>query len=405
MPQRIVTYFITRTKIQDELDHWLQEQPPPHRFVLQGMGGSGKSQLALWCCSKAKVMGYTAILWINASSPETLIQGYRSILKLISPESEGTIDDREASSLAQDIMSRWTGRWLLVFDNFDDPGAFASPDILYYIPSGGGHILFTSRDFDSTRLGRHMSFSQMSKEESVELLLQRPASTAEERLIAEEIASTLGFLALALDQAGAYIRSRGLSLAQFTSHYERRTRTVLEEVPKVWEYRRDARRLSAFTTWEMSLDLITGSPREKEYKVHFLTLAAFMNPQCISEKYFRAYSSIEGIEWLELFRNGKTWDSDKFDDLLMELRRLSLLQILERRGNEASFSIHPLICDWVKLRQSEDIQPWIEELANILLTFLRNHSIALPADFLETSRHFQSYFQASHKFMKLFLIG
>lgn len=71
----------------------------------------------------------------------------------------------------------------------------------------------------------------MSKEESVELLLQSPASTPKENSEGIEVAATLGHLALALDQAGAYIRSRGLPLNQFVAHYQKRKKAVLEEVP------------------------------------------------------------------------------------------------------------------------------------------------------------------------------
>src|SRR5205814_1015726 len=129
--------------------------------------------------------------------------------------------------------------------------------------------LFTSRHEDSSRLGRYITLSGMTEHESVELLLLRPASTSQERSNAVEVASTLGFLALALDQAGAYIRSRDIPLHQFVAHYKTRKQVVLEEIPEEWEYRRvqnsdEEQCLSVFTTWEMSLSLVRGSSREKE---------------------------------------------------------------------------------------------------------------------------------------------
>jgi len=132
------------------------------------------------------------------------MQSYRSILKTIHSSHETAKNDSEATSLAQNVMKSWTEPWLIVFDNYDSPGAFASRNIRNYLPLGKGHILFTSRHEDSSRLGYHISISGMTKDESVELLLQRPALTSEERSKGVEVASTLGFLALALNQAGLY---------------------------------------------------------------------------------------------------------------------------------------------------------------------------------------------------------
>ncbi|MCJ1242503.1 hypothetical protein MMC14_010511 [Varicellaria rhodocarpa] len=73
----------------------------------------------------------------------------------------------------------------------------------------------------------------------------------------------LGHLALALDQAGAYIRARNLPLKDFTAHYNRRKDVILREIPEEWEYRRvignmeRETALSIFTTWELSFEQIS----------------------------------------------------------------------------------------------------------------------------------------------------
>src|SRR5436190_9510574 len=145
-------------------------------FVLQGMGGSGKTQLAFWCCHQAKAIGFMATLWINASSPSTTIQSYHSILRIISPGVEITNNNSDPVLPARNTIERWTGQYLIVFDNYDDPRAFASRTIREYIPRGeGGHILFTSRHEDSFRLGLCIGLTRMTESESVELLLHGPA--------------------------------------------------------------------------------------------------------------------------------------------------------------------------------------------------------------------------------------
>ena len=54
--------------------------------------------------------------------------------------------------------------------------------------------------------------SGISKDKSLDLLLQRPMSDITERAQGLAIAAILGYLALALDQAGAYIRAQCLPL-------------------------------------------------------------------------------------------------------------------------------------------------------------------------------------------------
>jgi tetratricopeptide (TPR) repeat protein len=409
VPRRAVTYFVTRTEVQKELNVWLQ-QPPSHIFILQGMGGTGKTQLAFRCCQKAKEIGFMATLWINAASPSTVIQSYRSILHLISPGNETASNDSEAILRAQNKIERWVGRWLIVFDNYDNPEAFTSRSIREFIPLGEtGYILFTSRHEDSSRLGRCIRLSRMTEDESVELLLQGLASTPKENSEGVEVAAILGNLALALDQAGAYIRSRGLLLNQFAAHYQKRKRAVLEEIPDEWEYRRDKKNsdkeqcLSVFTTWEMSLNLIKGGPKEKRQKVDFLTLAAFLDPQYISERYFRAYSTNgNGVKWKSLFTNVETWDSDRFGDLLAEFRRLSLIELINRRDNEHAFSIHPLICDWMKFRKGVETRSRIIELTNMLATFLETHNFDdLPLEVnQETTRHVEAWVEANENILQ-----
>ena len=376
-------------------------------FVLQGMGGSGKTQLAFRCCQMAQESGFLATLWINASSPSTVIQSYRAISRLISPGNEMGNEDSQTLLQVRNQIGKWTGRWLLVFDNYDNPKAFTSQAIRDYIPCQGGHILFTSRHKDSSRLGCCVDISRMTEGESVELLLQ--ATSTSETSEAVEVAATLGYLALALDQAGAYIRARGLRLSQFIAHYKRRKKIVLEEIPDEWEYRNfqtpeNERLLSAFTTWEMSLDLIKGtSKKEEEQKVHFLTLASFLDPYQISERYFRAYSAVD-TNWMELLRNGAEWDTDKLGDLLAEFQRLSLIQSFKRRENDHAFSIHPLICDWMKFRKGTETTSRVIELTNLLAAFVRTHDFNyLPLEVnQETTRHIDAWVEATENILQDF---
>src|SRR5947209_4490309 len=301
---------------------WFLNKTSRRILVLPGMGGSGKTQLALECCRQAEEdMGFVATLWVDASSPVSVVQSYNIIARKILKDVREDSDSEATISLVQDTLRDWKQRWLVVFDNYDNPKAFQSQGIRNYIPHGkNGYILFTSRHEDSARLGHQVSVSHMTEKESLDLLLQKTPMNLEEETEGRKIVSLLGHLALALDQAGAYIRARGLPLKDFISHYQKRKQRVLEEIPDEWEYRRNfenseqERCLSIFTTWELSFNLVSGSEEERGWKDHFLTLAAYFDNKVISERYFRAYCNSENTEWMDLFRTKHEWDSEMLGD-------------------------------------------------------------------------------------------
>jgi hypothetical protein len=79
------------------------------------------------------------------------------------------------------------------------------------------------------RLGRYRSVSSMTEAEAVELLFQ--SSEAEESDSnsngALKIVQRLGFHALAIHQAGAYICSRNLELGLYLDHYNKHPKKVI----------------------------------------------------------------------------------------------------------------------------------------------------------------------------------
>lgn len=180
------------------------------------------------------------------------------------------------------------------FDNYDDPRAFQEQSIHDFIPAEvNGAVLFTSRHHDTRRLGLLISVPDMTVEESVELLLHKSPSSIEEKAQASTVAFILGHLPLALDQAAAYMESRGLSPKDFISEYRTRKRVILQEIPDQWEYQKRLegseieQALTVFTTWEMSLSMIQGEDDERRAKEIFLTLAAHLNDDRRPERVLR----------------------------------------------------------------------------------------------------------------------
>ncbi|OBT50677.1 hypothetical protein VE04_08704 [Pseudogymnoascus sp. 24MN13] len=397
-PNRRVNHFIAREEPLREIDATYEHSSVEDAAVviLFGMGGSGKTQLALEYCQRTKASGrFTSIFWVDASNLASIAQGFAAIAGIIS-ETNVELANAEASiQLVTDTISRWQTPWLIVFDNFDQPSAFKGRNMKDYFPRGKkGAILLTSRNAGAQRLGHMITVTSMSPSEGLNLLLQRSKSkdTEENNLVGTEIVHRLGCLALAIDQAGAYISARGLALNLYLDHYNHRREIVWKETPELWDYRRKLSdtetetSLSVFTTWEMSFEQINGDGNSRRSKEHLLTICAFFNNKDIFEGLFLTYFKLESPEWLKIFGTKGTWDTFDFQDVLSELSNLSLLQSLQTKAVGAYFSLHPLIQDWMKLRlNSQDRQRYAMEAISMLDVFIRNRgSIKLTVELKRT---------------------
>ena len=343
------------------------------------MGGFGKTQLALECYRRAEAdPSFTTVLWIDASSPATVAQNYNSFASTFHAASRSINDVEKSIAAVERALQQQKGKWLAILDNFDNPADFQEHNIQYYIPkAANGRLLFTSRHASSERLGHVVRVSGMSDNESLNLLLQQPIPDPTERQQGLAIAKMLGNLALALDQAGAYIRARCLPLRDFELHYQKRKRLILEEVPDQWEYRRklgETERetlLSVFVTWELSFAQICGNEEAKDRKEHFLTLAAYFDKKCVSQRYFQAYCTSGKAQWMQTFMTHGHWDEYMYSDLLAECNKLSLLQLLDRQVGEARFSLHPVVRDWLKVRMEQEKQMiYAGEYAKLLTCYI-----------------------------------
>jgi NB-ARC domain len=385
-PQRKVRHFIPRQTSFDIVKSHLFGESRSPIVILQGMGGSGKTQLAYECSEFAKTkLSFVATLWIDASSPTAIVRSYKEIDNIIAkPQSvEGAkVDGEMIVSRVCKTIQELRGQWLVVFDSYDNPLAFQKKPIEEYIPRGkNGAILFTSRHQTTARLGTHVPIRNMTQSESVELLLNKKLRDLdeEEKRKALSVVLMLGHLPLALDQAAAYISVRQSSLDRFISEYKARRRKVLSEIPDQWEYLKRIggseernRAVSVFTTWELSLQMIQGSPSEQQHKETFLTLVAFFNHSLISERYFEEYCKSGGKDWVSFLKSNGQWDTYKLGDFLAECANLSLLYIHKQRTNELQFSFHVLISEWLKLREKRRMTyEFVTGTAKILEVYLR----------------------------------
>ena len=207
----------------------------PLVVVLVGVGGVGKTQLALEYCHRMKdSRRFGAIFWLDASSRNTLYSSMETAAKQLLPERVFDNTDAAVASF-NDVLSRWSERWLLVFDNLDNPEDL--PGIPDFFPaSHRGSILITSRNAGSKVLGQSVELGGMMREEGLQLLLRSSVVDSssvvdtDELEAADEILNLLGDYPLAIDQARAYISKRHLRLRTFVTEYESRKQSLMQEI-------------------------------------------------------------------------------------------------------------------------------------------------------------------------------
>ncbi|KAI1764224.1 hypothetical protein GGR53DRAFT_466493 [Hypoxylon sp. FL1150] len=360
-----VRHFVERPLVLDEIDRLLHDTDArqPRTVILQGMGGQGKTQLALRYCANVRSRNiHDCIFWIDASTRASTIRGLEEVSEELNDSDQALLDSDARIAFVRRKLATNSSKWLLVFDNYDDSAAF---DLRDYIPSGiSGHVLITSRSTDTERIGPMIHISGMSEDEAIQLLFKQidVLHDGTNHVAAAEIVKRLGYLPLAIDQAGAYMNAECLPLTNFLDHYEQSAREVLESVPSLWEYNEPATKdaKTVYTTWSLSFTLLKPNTPTGALKVTVLSLLAFFDEHEISEEIFEVYYSTDvsgrQLECMTLFTDEKQqWSGTKFDSVMREFLQLSLITSHDMKRKETKYSVvslHPLVRDWVNLRQN-----------------------------------------------------
>jgi tetratricopeptide (TPR) repeat protein len=125
----------------------------------------------------------------------------------------------------------------------------------------------------------------------------------------------------------------------------------------------------------LSFGLITGDDAGRKDKEHILTLIAFFDGKEISDTLFTPYG-VKNREWMTSCIKNNAWSVYEFQDILRELQELSLLQGLQILPHGASFSVHPLVQDWIRIRgTAESCRSYAIESILVLGEYLYSRDI------------------------------
>ncbi|KAG9119071.1 hypothetical protein FRC07_006088, partial [Ceratobasidium sp. 392] len=316
-------------------------------FILHGLGGSGKSQIARKFVELYKDR-FDGVICVDATSEKTIETDLTTLA--ISKKAGET----PADGLAW--LAERPQNWLLVFDNADN----ISLNLPRFFPScPHGNIIVTTRNRRMiTRVPEeaHCKISELSREDALQLLLKVSQAKGEVQVTGTALVKKLGHFALAIVQAASYIRAHECSIQQYQEMYEGSRGSLLEEyedhTPKVDDYER-----TAYATWRACYGCL--SPAASR----LFNVLAFMHHSNISEDIFRRSVSSNGscsflevvsmlprpmaliADILENFVEDGTWSRRSFHKYVGELRMYSLVDFDPLTQH---YSIHPLFQQWAK---------------------------------------------------------
>ena len=289
--------------------------------VIHGLGGVGKTRLAVEYAKRFS-NEYQALLFINADSPENLTRSLASLcgaLILDLPEKDSP--EQESQVAAALRWLRQHSGWFLVVDNVDTAEAAAAVESLV-AKLDTGHVVITSRLSQWGDTFEELALDVISEAAAQEFLLHRTEgkrkSTSTDESEALALASDLGRLPLALEQAGAFIAKHRGSLMDYRSRWKQQEAKVLQ-----WHDQRSMKYpASIATTWQTSFDQLGDDAKS------LLKILCWLAPDPIPRKLLTLVpAAIEAIEFdvdravAELVDHSLLrWSNGEFDAL--ELHRL-----------------------------------------------------------------------------------
>ena len=210
--------FLGRQGLLRELvDYLSSPSESQKRVVISGIGGVGKTQLAVRVAVELREL-FSGIFWINASSYEHIRADWAHIAEVIGLEPNHRAGLHYLASLRKP--------WLLIMDNADQLDVLMED---FLPPNDLGCILLTTRDpafttrYPVGSQWKSYTLTGFSEREGAELLLlaarrKEPHSTADIET-ASQLAASLGCLLFALQQAGSYLAATSCKLEEYLEMY------------------------------------------------------------------------------------------------------------------------------------------------------------------------------------------
>jgi len=328
-----------------------EELPELKSFAICGLGGLGKTQIAVEFALTRKTH-FDAIFFVYADSEMKIAESFNMIAQELGLAEKAQTDnsvvnrDRVVQWLnlplkykrdqhTEDIVlsPEYYANYLLIFDNADEPEILSE----YWPLTGTGSVLVTSRDpLTKSRLYSNdgIDLDPIREEDAADLLASLTGhDKSTDRDDALQTVQRLGCLPLALHQVSGLILRKNLSFHEFLTLYQKPT--FQQDVHKFRErgFRNNYERM-LFDVWTYD--------NLKPEGICLLECCALLDPDRIPESIFLADTTV----LVDNFPHGL----EAYETARTDLFKSSLVKRLQ--GNEA-LSIHRVLQDAVRGRMTD----------------------------------------------------
>lgn len=324
--------------------------------ILYGMGGMGKTQIALKYVYD-HYRSYTQIHWIDASSIDSIERSMKAFLQK-TKQIENIVDDKAVSSVYLEYMNSRTD-WLLIFDGCD---YFRKEDFAKFVncylpnnPSVGNILITTRSNYRIGKAGRVEVYT-LPKDEAVSFILTRTETSDIEQ--AEKLAKRLDYFPLAMEIACAYISTTaGCEINTYLNYLDSSTEW-LEETEDVTNYDKTIRTIICLTLQRIADE--RGDDAVSKCIKAALKIASFSSPNGIN---FRAYEHLRkraDCAYAKEFLESEEYVGDSKDDLYAlsdvcyqpmlrnDLTRTLIKYALLKDTGTPFLSMHPLQAEIIR---------------------------------------------------------
>jgi hypothetical protein len=267
--------------------------------AVRGMGGVGKTQLVIEYAHR-HATDYDLVWWITAENPANVAgQLARLAGKL------GVPADTPAEAAAEAALEHLhrTGRWLLIYDNAEQPEQTRP-----LLPDGPGQVLITTRRAGYSAIAHTVDLDILDRGDAVALLHRRLAAITDQQ--ADRLADLLGDLPLAIEQAAAYLRTTGLPIDDYLTLLHTRIGDLADRGSVA------GRQETLATLWQLSYQRVTTA---RPAAMQLLHLCAWLAPENIRSSC--AYRPYRG-ETMAINRISQCHSSSSFRSLSAHISRL-----------------------------------------------------------------------------------
>ena len=199
-------------------------------YVLYGLGGVGKSQIAIEYSYRHHA-DFDIVYWLRADNYEMFLMSYAQLYNDPSFKALSNLDlgdENNVEIIAMRIKSWFEScqdiTWLLIVDNADKLETITDQKIKIIatlIPKGrGGCVLVTSRNRSANgQLATTGEELHVMDKDTAKKFLFKCSQVTPDEPEADLLVETLGRLPLAIEQAGGFMREKGISIAEYRGLY------------------------------------------------------------------------------------------------------------------------------------------------------------------------------------------